>query len=83
MKRFKILCEKGILPLLTAMREVSHIMGIVSIFGGDVVLNPAVIMGIALLLLHVGKWLGHAAALDGLCIRFCGSNERVSLDAAG
>jgi hypothetical protein len=44
MKKFRVLCQKGMLPLLTAMQELPHITGLVSISGGGVVLKPVVIL---------------------------------------
>jgi hypothetical protein len=43
-KRFKVICRHGELPLVTAMQQVPHITGLVSISGGGKVLPPIVIL---------------------------------------
>jgi hypothetical protein len=44
MHRFKVLCEKGHLPLITPMEHLHHITGMVSISGRGDVLRPIVIL---------------------------------------
>jgi hypothetical protein len=43
-KRFRILCENGTMLLLTAMQQLRHITGILSISADGVVLKPGAIL---------------------------------------
>jgi hypothetical protein len=42
MKRFRVLCQRGLLPLVEAMDTVPHLLGTVSISGGGDILKPIV-----------------------------------------
>jgi hypothetical protein len=44
MKRFKVICDQGHLPLVTAFEHVPHLTGMASIYSGGVVLAPIVIL---------------------------------------
>lgn len=44
MKRFRVLCKRGILPLVAAMEAVPHLTGIVSISGGGQIVQPVIIL---------------------------------------
>jgi hypothetical protein len=44
MKRFKVICQRGQLPLVTVLEQVPHVTGMVSISGGGIVLEPIVIL---------------------------------------
>jgi hypothetical protein len=46
MKRLKVICARGDLPLVTGLEQVPHITGMVSISGGGKVLEPIVILKI-------------------------------------
>jgi hypothetical protein len=44
LKRFRVLCQNGILPLTNAMQQLPHITGLVSINADGVVLDPVVVL---------------------------------------
>jgi hypothetical protein len=54
-KRAKIICCKGELPLVTAMEQVPHITGLVSISGGGKFVPPIVILNDLQNLRHLAK----------------------------
>jgi hypothetical protein len=43
-KRFKVICERNQLPLVTVLENVPHLTGMVTISGGGVVLEPLIIL---------------------------------------
>jgi hypothetical protein len=47
LKRFRVFCHNGMLPLTTAMQQLPHIPGLVSIYADGVVLDPVIILKIS------------------------------------
>jgi hypothetical protein len=44
LKRFKMLCDQGQLPLVTALEHIPHLTGVVSISGSGAVLPPTIVL---------------------------------------